>query len=91
MSMDDWRVSSYTDPDLGQHGTTWVYYENPSFSELHLSRSVDSPQRDHTALNDRTYYYFGVTGTFNAAPPQAIANRLIDAWSDYFTVYPTAS
>ncbi|MGY2489909.1 hypothetical protein [Cupriavidus sp. CP313] len=84
--MDDWKVSGYVDPD---NGGTWVYYENPAFPDIHMSRSVDNPARDHMATNDRTAYYYGSRRppTFNNDQlPEQIRTQLVAAWRDYYTV-----
>ena len=87
MPMDDWVITDYRDSSLTG---TWVYYMNsvnPNFANIHFSRCVDDPNRDHTATNDRAYYYFGQTNTFNtAAVPLGTQQTLISAWQDYFTV-----
>ena len=84
MSMINWVVSNYIDSSLTG---TWVYYVNPNFPGIHFSRLVDDPNRDHMATNNRAYYYYGRTRTFNtpAVPPE-IQHVLINAWHDYFTV-----
>lgn len=85
--MDDWNVSAYRDPANGQG--VWVYYENPNFPAIHMSRCVDNATRDHMATNDRTAYYYGNNQppTFNnAAVPMPTRITLEAAWRDYFTV-----
>ncbi|MCL6293908.1 hypothetical protein [Jejuia spongiicola] len=83
--MTDWKISNYTDPlHINQ---TWVYYTNPNFPNIHMSRSVDNPNQDHMATNNRLYYYYGVTNTFNVfGIPLVVQTNLTDAWKDYFTV-----
>lgn len=82
--MDDWTITNYVDSSLTG---TWVYYRNHDFPGIHFSRCVDDANRDHTATDDRAYYYFGVTRTFNTPATPAVTQRqLIDAWNDYFTV-----
>lgn len=87
--MSDWKISNYRDPTLGE---IWVYYvyKDPNridFQDIHMSRSVDEPNQDHMATNDRNCYYFGVTKTFNRDDvPNDIQNNLKNAWKDYFTV-----
>jgi hypothetical protein len=84
MSMADWVVTSYVDP---QFGRTWVYKASPHFHNVHFSFSVDNPNRSHTALDDRTAYYFGVTGTYNNSNlPEATKTLLLNAYRDYYTV-----
>ena len=87
MPMDDWEITNYRDSSLTG---TWVYYRNPvdpNFANIHFSRCCDDPNRDHMATNDRAYYYFGVTNTFNPfAVPLGTQQTLISAWQDYFTV-----
>ncbi|HEY1997068.1 hypothetical protein [Paraburkholderia sp.] len=85
--MDDWKVSNYTEPS--NDNGVWMYYQNPTFPDLHMSRCVDTLTRDHMATNDRTYYYYGMTkpATFNTAHvPQHTQALLTSAWKDYFTV-----
>jgi hypothetical protein len=84
MGMTDWKVTNYKDPSLS--GEIWVYYSNPTFKQIHFSRSVDTPDRDHTATDDGRYYYFGVTKTFNTEMPANIQQELTNGWADYFTV-----
>jgi len=87
MPMDDWVITNYRDSSLTG---PWVYYRNlvnPNFADIHFSRCVDDSNRDHMATNDRAYYYFGVTNTFNpVVVPQGTQQTLIDAWQDYFAV-----
>ena len=87
MPMNDWVITSYRDSSLTG---TWVYYinpVNPKFANIHFSRCVDGGNRDHMATNDRAYYYFGMTKTFNTPDvPHATQEILINAWEDYFTV-----
>lgn len=88
MPMTDWKVSSYKDSTLNN---TWVYYENPHFPDIHMSRSVDTPIKDHTARNTGTDYYFGFTKTFNKTYVRTpIQEELKSAWKDYFTVMDKA-
>ena len=79
MGMEDWKVSSYVDPDFGQ---TWVYKENSNFPQIHRSESVDNSDRTHVAYDDRSNYYFGVTKTFSAGHDQTLE----DAWKDYYAM-----
>ncbi|MER7396468.1 hypothetical protein ABT381_13200 [Streptomyces sp. NPDC000151] len=85
MAMSDWRPNNAAPND-------WVYYvctTIAAFANVHLSRSVDNPAQDHSAINGGNLYYFGVTGTFSPAAQQAdpgIRQLLVDAWTDYFTV-----
>jgi len=84
MPMDNWEVTTYRDSTLTG---IWVYYKNPNFANIHFSRCVDDPNRDHMATDDRAYYYFGMTQTFNTpAVPEATQRILISAWQDYFTL-----
>lgn len=86
--MSDWKKSNYVDPN---NAGTWVYYEDERspkiFPNIHISRSVDNSNRDHTATDDRQYYYFGVTKTVNNnRMPRDIRTNLENAWIDYFRV-----
>ncbi|WP_211830367.1 hypothetical protein [Kistimonas asteriae] len=82
--MPDWIVSNFEDDSLNE---SWVYYKNKNYAEIHFSRSIDEPVRDHMATDDRKFYYFGHTKTFNRDDvPSNIINRLVNAWDDYFTV-----
>ena len=87
MSMSDWSVSNSVDiPTAG-----WVYYVYTAgstiFSTIHMSRNIDDPFADHMATNDRMYYYYGYTESFNTNNiPEQIASLLKQAWSNYFTV-----
>lgn len=84
MGMSNWVITNYRDSSLTG---TWVYYVNPNFRGIHFSRCVDDHDRDHMATDDRVYYYYGVTRTFNTpATPLYTQNRLINAWNDFFTV-----
>ncbi|MDI5963447.1 hypothetical protein POF50_008150 [Streptomyces sp. SL13] len=88
MTMSDWKITGAMENLTGD----WVYYVCTgvaAFAQLHMSRHVDSPGDDHMATNDRRYYYYGVTGTFNAAAraaPQAVRQLLVDAWRNYYSV-----
>lgn len=88
MPMNNWHITNAMENQTGN----WVYYictAVGAFANLHFSRHVDNPADDHMATNDRSYYYYGLTGTFNQAAQQAtpaIRQALVDAWNDYFTV-----
>lgn len=87
MSMSDWKISNSSENNTGN----WVYYVCTvlaQFANIHFSRHVDNPADDHMATNDNQYYYYGVTGTFNAAAqhaPQAVRDTLVQAWQNYFS------
>jgi hypothetical protein len=86
MAMNNWQITSFK-PAWGATAVGWVYYISQAFANIHFSRSVDDPFRDHMATNDAHYYYFGHDGTFNTANiPQTIKDQLVKAWNDYFTV-----
>ena len=82
--MMNWVITNYTDSSLTG---IWVYYVNPNFRGIHFSRCIDDSDRDHMATDDRLYYHYGKTRTFNtpAIPPE-MQDFLMRAWRDYFTV-----
>jgi hypothetical protein len=84
MPMQDWTISNSVETPVAD----WVYYVNAAaaFANIHFSRYTDDAFMDHMATNDKKYYYYGFTNTFNTAVPAAIAAALQRAWADYFTV-----
>lgn len=85
MPMNDWKVTNYVDPE--HEGESWVYKESAKFPNLHMSCSVDHPDKTHVATDDRTAYYYGDSGTFNRNDlSEAVKNKLKAAWADHYTV-----
>lgn len=86
-NMGNWKITSALENLTGN----WVYYvysaANVIYQGIHFSRHMDNPYDDHMATNDRMYYYYGNTESFNTPniPPQT-RDKLINAWRDYFSV-----
>ncbi len=86
MTMADWVIANYVDPN---NGNAWVYYTNPNFPGIHFSRNVANPNNDHmgTDAPPASSYYYGNTGVFAGAPAApAVQANLTAAWNDYYTV-----
>lgn len=84
--MNDWTITGAAGVETPSEG--WVYYICPAvaaFANIHFSRYAFDPLMDHIATNDRRYYYYGFTDSFNTAVPAAIAAVLRQAWRNYFT------
>ncbi|MEM7592881.1 MAG: hypothetical protein AAF383_15415 [Cyanobacteria bacterium P01_A01_bin.83] len=85
--MKDWKVANYVDSGLNNK-ETWVYYKNSKFPDIHFSRSVthSDGSKDHIATDDKKYYYYGKSNSFNTNVSSTTSKKLKDAWKDYFTV-----
>jgi hypothetical protein len=88
MSMSDWGITNAIENLTGN----WVYYiytaGQVAYQNIHFSRYMDDPSRDHMATNDNQYYYYGFTGTYNTNDmPQDIREALLAAWNSYFSVW----
>ncbi|WP_445249343.1 hypothetical protein [Microcoleus sp. OTE_8_concoct_300] len=86
-NMGDWKLTNAKENLTGN----WVYYvysaANALYQGIHFSRHVDNSYDDHIATDDRMYYYYGNTRSFNTPNiPQQIRDTLIKAWQDYFSV-----